>query len=145
MNKKEIMNSELGSTVMYGIEKRIHQLDSELKERGIILNDSNVKSALAKAEKLAKGKSLLAKPKDKKEEAIFLIAEEINKLKFELVHKIGSDDNSSGRFKADASFWINVLDAVKDSLNLRITPGERNYLDYLEGFMAKAQSKSVSR
>lgn len=136
MNKKEIMNSEFGSMIMYGIEKRIHQLDLEFQKNGIILNDSNIKSALAKAEKLAKTGSLASTPKDKKEEAIFNIAEEINKLRFNLVVEIKDEE----RPFQDKVFWIDVLDTIKESLNLRIVQGGRSYLDYLEDFMAKAQS-----
>ena len=102
------------------------------KNDGIVLTDSNVKSALRKAMTMIKGSEPKNKPLTDKDKVIYLIADKISFLAEPV-----SDNNEDATFQeVSKSDWLLALRAVEDSLKLRKSgEGSRAYLEFVRNFI----------
>lgn len=130
------MRDPFFAQLMFLIEQTICNADRDAKEQGVILKDSQVQSALAKARGLAAGKA----PKIEESTA----AERILK---ELVLSICHAPQALAAQSLDAegprqeeplrtADWNLAIEAVVDSIKTRRSeiPGSRDYLDFLRDF-----------
>lgn len=117
------MRDPFFAQLMFLIEQMICAADRDAAERGVILKDSQVQSALTKAKGLAAGKA----PK---------IGEstEAERILKELIMSIN---------QAPQNMIEQSIEAVVDSIKTRRSglPGSRDYLDFVQEFVARAKER----
>ena len=139
MNTTDLMQDNFFAGIMWHIENKILEADKLAQKENILLTDSNVKSSILKAKNIAKKGKLKSSPKNRKEEIIFDLAYHIDELKTCLKETNGDDMNVEENSSLSLSDWLLALRAVEDSIKLRMTPGGRAYLEFLEGFIKKGK------
>jgi len=127
--------------LMFRIERLVCAADRDAVEKGIVLKDSQVQSALNKAKGLAGGRT----PKLAKNT-------EVDRLLAELATGIGlgpeglaeehvGDEGPKVQRPPSKSEWVQAIDAVIDSIKLRRSgiPASRDYLNFVHDFVAEAE------
>ncbi len=138
-NPTDRMKDPFYAQLIFFAEDIISQADQEAKNKGIQLNDSQVRSAVIKAMKSVQGKS----PEiPKSSERDNLLAELIDSLvRAPQQMRIKADGSDASEEPLDNSVWSNALDTVADSIKTRKGdfPGSRFYLDFIQDFIAKGK------
>ena len=128
------MRDPFYARIMFKIEKQIHEFDRKTKEmEGVEVKDSDVKSAIRKALGMLRQTRPLRRPKDRDDRLKGALA-------IELAGVLGLLAEKENVARPE---YVNALRAVEDSLVLRRETGghSRGYLEYLEGFIAKAKGE----
>ncbi len=139
MNKADLMRDPFFAQLMFRVESPIHRADQDARRKGIELLDSNIKSSLNKAKILARGRSIQSKPASERERIIHALAGVIHSVRADIRAGVALGDDATPGVPISNADWIATLEAVEASLKTHTHPGERLYLDFLDGFMANAE------
>jgi len=137
MKLSEIMDDPFYSEMAFYIESMILRTDAAARKKRVVLKDSHIKSSLSKVKILARGKTLRSQPANEREKWIVELAYALNQLCGELRKGFDLDEEGEPISLTD---WLRGLKLVEESLDMRTQPGTRNYIEYLEGFMARMDS-----
>ncbi len=136
-NPTDRMKDPFYAGLLFQIEHIICQADEDAQAEGIRLTDSQIKSALIKTQKKMGGGDPTiptGTPKDR------ILAELINSL-CQAHHALMERTTGPGGHEIDKDLdeadWIRALETVEDSVETRRsdTPGSRNYLEFVHGFI----------
>lgn len=121
-NPTDRMKDPFYAGLLFQIESQLSQTDEVAKVMGLQLTDSQVKSALIKAQKKLQGGTPAIPQANDREK---LMASLIDTLCLTSV---------------DKQAWSNALETVADSIKTRTgnVPGSRNYLDFVQDFVRSA-------
>lgn len=131
--------------LMAGIERVIARADAEAREQGRKFTDSQVRSTLIKAIKIAKG-GKPAVPANSEHEKLLarLIPALLDKredMRTALIDEesLETGDREPPSEPASLGDWIRAMEAVEASIRIRteMEPGSRGYLEFVEGFVKK--------
>lgn len=133
------------AAISYELESVITDLDKESKAAGFVLNDSNARSVLIKLIRKTEGRPGKPAPAPKERTKDFWIAmlhEKLNDRLEAMAAKSARDMNDEPMKFAD---WRSFLLILKESLETRSSrePGSRDYLDFLEEFIADARKQGM--
>ncbi len=122
-NPTDRMKDPVYAGLLFQIESQVSQLDEVAKSKGLQLSDSQVRSALIKAQKRILGETPAIPQTNDREK---LLAGLIDNLCITTV---------------DKHIWANALETVVDSIKTRTgnTPGTRDYLEFVQGFIRSAK------
>ena len=131
MNYSKLLKDPYYSSILFKIEKTIHELDMKLLDEEVSLNDTNVKSCLQKAMGYVKGKSPSLPDSNRNEQAMKQISMALIQLGDQL---LAGDEIDEPVTKKD---WLLCLKAAEDSLKTRkeMYGHSRGYLDFLKRFI----------
>ena len=140
MSKHDLMRNPAYSPILYAIEKRLAELDTEAAAQGMTLTDSNARSILVRAANMSRGKPPAGKGgpgANPKEQFLARAVSEIIKAKDTIAEKHDLPDGTVERRPLRANIWLDTLECLKESCEIRTgpTPGSRDYLDYIQSFL----------
>jgi hypothetical protein len=140
MKAHDRLRDEFYAQLVYQLEARIGRADAEAKSKGLLLNDSQVRSALLRAVKVLKGQNP-AIPQGNERDA-FLAQLVANLIEARADVRFAEAGNETNPEPVSETIWCNACEAVVASVNIHKidVPGSRNYLDYLGSFLSKVRS-----
>jgi hypothetical protein len=117
------MKDPIYAGLLFQIESQLSQVDEVAQSKGVQLTDSQVKSALIKAQKKLQGGTPAIPQTNDREK---LLAGLIDSLRDTTV---------------DQHLWANALETVVGSIKTRTgnIPGSRDYLEFVQGFIRSAK------
>lgn len=128
--------------ILFAIESKILEGDQLAASQGLKLTDSNARSLIIKASKAAQGKHPQPVPDtaSSKDKALGKLLEELLTLRSSLATEEKLADGTVEREDLTVDDWLASLAAVKESCSLHSSaePGSRDYLDFLDAFLAQA-------
>jgi len=126
--------------LIFQIEHLICAADREAGEKGLILKDSQVQSALTKAKGLAGGKTPKFAEATEADRVLLSLIDSIHHAPAALREQSTAADGSQVEKPLRIADWIIAIEAVIDSVKTRRStiPGSRDYLDFVRKFVAQA-------
>ena len=120
------MKDPLYAGLLFQIETQLSQLDEAAQNKGVQLTDSQIKSALIKAQKKLQGGTPAIPQTNNREKFLAELIE-------------GLCDT-----RVDKNVWANALETVVGSIKIRTgsIPGSRDYLEFVQGFIRGAKGLS---
>lgn len=127
--------------LLFQIEQMICQADDEAMRMGLELTDSQVRSAIIKAQKKVQGEEPVIPETNERERILAALIDSVYQAPDELVERVTAEDGTEDEQPLEISHWVNALETVQDSIKTRNSgiPGSRNYLIFLHGFIAQAK------
>ncbi len=140
MKTRDRMGDPFYANLMFQIEQIICGSDGLAKEKGIVLTDSQVRSALIKTSKKLEGADPDVPQANERDKALAGLIGNLCRAWEGLGLLEISIDGAKHEKSVDVVAWIKAIEAVEDSLQIRKSPvpGSRCYLDYVQRFIADA-------
>ena len=140
-NPIDRMKDPFYAGLLFQIEQMICQADDEAKRKGMELTDSQVRSAIIKAQKKAQGEDPNIPVTNEREQILAALIDSICQAPYQIMEQTLADDGTEEHQPLAISYWVNALETVQDSIKTRKrnVPGSRDYLNYLPGFIARAR------
>jgi len=110
------------------------------------LTDSQVRSAIIKAQKKVQGGEPDIPETNERERILAALIDSVYQAPDDLMERVISDDGTEEEQPLEISDWVNALETVEDSIKTRKSgvPGSRDYLNFLHGFISQAKgTKSI--
>ena len=125
------------------IESRICQTDTDATEAGMPLTDSQVRSAVVKARKMAEGGQPAIAGETPRDLILRDLAQMLSRVPDFLQEARTNAEGQTVRKPIDIKDWIKALETVLDSMKTRKVdqPGSRAYLDFAREFVAEALAR----
>lgn len=146
--------------LMFVVEGIICMADDAAREKGIVLNDSQVRSAVVKAMKRVQGGNPVVPEESERDKVLAKLVGSlvVNRLALRSKYETGDkpqgaddgdadedDDEEDDGEDVTAEEWFRAMESVADSIKRRkgSIPGSRHYLDYVHKFVAKSSGGSA--
>ena len=142
-NPTNRMKDPFFAGLMFQIEQMICLADTQARTSGCELTDSQVRSTMIKARKLVQGAEPNLPQATERDRILRGLAMSIYHAPDDLMEQ--SDDSGGGLTERplEISDWLKAIDSVHHSIDTRRSdiPGSRDYLSFLQEFIAGAQGK----
>lgn len=122
---------------LFQIEQSICTVDNDAKSEGVVLSDSQVRSALVKAKKLVQGASPQVSRESAPDRFLWVLIQNIVHAPDGLIDELQPTDGVPLSDAQWVAYWLKALDTVMESIKSRksSSPGSRVYLDFVHGFI----------
>jgi hypothetical protein len=139
-NPTDRMKDPYYAGLLFTIEQMICLADDEAKAKGILLTDSQVRSAILKAQKLVQGGSPDIPDVKERDQILAGLIQAIYHAPDEMTKETVTEDGPINE-PLPIPDWFNALETVADSINTRRSnvPGSRDYLNFVHGFIGQAR------
>jgi hypothetical protein len=139
-NPTDRMKDPYYAGLLFAIEQMICLADDEAKAEGMSLTDSQVRSAILKAQKLVQGGSPDIPETNERERVLAGLIHAIYHAPDEMIKDTVTADGPSNE-PLPLPDWINALETIADSIKTRrsTVPGSRDYLNFVHGFISEAR------
>lgn len=137
------MKDPFYTQMIFAIEKMIYADDETARIEGFHLTDSQIRSVLIKAEKLARGESPKLAEVSPRDALLAELARTISHPPAGMMEEIDKPDGTTELLPLEISEWVKAIEAVQGSIEIRrsLTTGSRDYLDYLKAFIGQILSQ----
>lgn len=145
-NPTDRMQDPFYAGLIFQIESRICHADAHAKSENIALTDSQVRSAILKARRMALGATPKISGSNERERILAALIDNINRAPKSFRVQMESETGEPIEEPLPVSFWADALETVAESIETRRSdfPGSRDYLDFLHEFIERARSNSRS-
>lgn len=145
-NPTDRMQDPFYAGLIFQIESRICHADAQAKSGNIALTDSQVRSAILKARRMALGATPKISGSNERERILAALIDDINRAPQSFWVQTESETGATSEEPLPMSYWADALETVAESIDTRRSdyPGSRDYLDFLHGFIERARSSSRS-
>jgi len=125
--------------LLFQIEQMICEADDEAKCMGLQLTDSQVRSAMLKAQRKVRGEEPVISETNEREKILSALIDSIYQAPDYIMKRTMTDDGAEEEEPLPISDWRKALETVAGSIQTRRSnvPGSRCYLDFLHGFIGK--------
>jgi hypothetical protein len=130
--------------LVFQIEQMICLADEEAKEASLTLNDSQIQSALIKAQKLVKGGVPKVPEATDRERVLSKLIMSLYHAPDALMKETTAPDGTREERPLSISEWVKALETTVDSIKTRKdgAPGSREYLEFVHEFIAQARTRN---
>lgn len=137
------MNDPYYAELLFQIEQLICQADDDAQSKGLQLTDSQVRSAILKAQKKVQGAEPGIPETNERERLLAALIDRIYQAPDGMVKRVLTEAGGMAEEPLPLADWAQALETVADSIKTRKSdlPGSRDYLGFLHGFIAHARSK----
>ncbi len=127
--------------LLFQIEQMICQADDDARTKGLELTDSQVRSAIIKAQKKVQGDKPAISETNERERILAALIDSVCQAPDALMERVTADDGTEHDQPIETADWVNALETVQDSIKTRKSsvPGSRDYLNFVHGFIAQAK------
>ncbi len=138
------MKDPFFAQLLFLIEQLVCMADQEAAGKGIVLKDSQIVSALTKARGLFAGKEPKIIDSSEPDRIMAKLIHSIHDLSTQFLEQIQDENGELQKAPVDNRDWIGAIETVLDSISTRRSgiPGSRNYLDYVQDFIADAVERA---
>jgi hypothetical protein len=135
------MGDPFSAQLMFQIEQFICRANSQTKEKGLALTDSQVRSALITTIKKLEGADPAIPRANDRDAILAELIETLCLASQDLGEKFTAVDGAEVEQDLAAADWTKAIEAVEHSLQIRKSPvpGSRCYLDYVQQLIADAK------
>jgi hypothetical protein len=124
--------------LIFQAEHIIYQAGSDAKSKGYPLTDSQVRSAVIKTQKKLQGADPAIQVTNVREQCLADLIDSLLHAPNALAEEVITENGQRTEKPLCLSDWVKTLETVADSIKTRKSPvpGSRDFLDYLQGFIA---------
>ncbi len=139
-NPTDRMKDSFYAGLLIQIERMIYLTDKEARENGVELTDSQIRSALIKARKLAQGEAPAIPEATPRDQVLAKLIHSLQEAPGDLLVETRLPDGTIEEGPLPMVDWVKALETVMDSIKTRRRglSGSRGYLSFLPGFLAEA-------
>ncbi len=145
MRHGDLMKDSFYAGIIFEIEQKIVEVDQLARSEGVVFTDSQVISALTKVLGAAEGKpAKTGAISNRRDELLAGLSEKLKEVRGKIFES--EVDHEPKILKPlDTADWVKALRCVIESARMRkgSTAGGRNYLDFLEPFLAQSRRNSA--
>ncbi len=129
--------------LMFQIEQMICMADTLARTSGCELTDSQVRSTIIKARKLVQGGQPNLPETTERDRILWGLAMGIYHAPDDLMEQSNDADGRLIESPLEISDWLKAIETVQHSIDTHRSdiPGSRNYLSFLQEFLAETQGK----
>jgi len=133
------MKDPFYAQVIFTIERMIYAADEAARIEGFQLTDSQIRSVLIKAEKLARGESPKLIATSPRDALLAELAQTVSHPPEGMMEETDKPDGTTEMQPLEISEWVKAIEAAQGSIEIRRsqTTGSRDYLDYLKEFIGQ--------
>lgn len=136
------MNDPFYAQLLFQVEQIICQADTEAKKQNIKLTDSLIKSVLNKTQHCLMGRDSTIQATAPREIILRDLVHSLVHAPEYLDQATTTEDGTERVEPLGTREWINAIECAEESLKIHKgqTPGGRDYLDFLQEFIADAKA-----